>query len=141
MRSGRGGEADMSVDHNAARLNDDESGRQKKRAAFAALSCAWRLFQPFFAGAGFAARSLATSQLAVLSMPSKPWSGVTLTRYLPLTMRVGVPSTPPRCANCLARLSLAVTPKLFMAARNLSLSTPHFAYIAAMSSAEPEPAA
>ena len=45
-----------------------------------------------------------------------------MTRYLPLTTRVGVPSTPERWMNCAARLSFASVPKLCMVAANSSAS-------------------
>src|SRR4249919_583158 len=101
------------------------SKRQTKRYAFLAAGFVTAGFAAGATAAGLAiARSRASRKLVVVNLYSRPRSWLASTGYLPAMIRVGVALTPVRTANCLARLSLAVTAKLFIVARNLLRSTP-----------------
>src|SRR4249919_3081525 len=100
------------------------SKRQTKRYAFLAAGFVTAGLAGATAAGLAIARSRASRKLVVVNMYSRPRSWLASTRYLPAMIRVGVALTPVRTANCLARLSLAVTAKLFIVARNLLRSTP-----------------
>src|SRR5688500_2820773 len=95
----------------------------------AATAEACRRFDRFghFALAGFAAApagSFSTSQPIGATICAYPPALAPLVRYLPLTSRVGVPSTPASRTICTARESLLSTSNEADAPRNFARSTP-----------------